>query len=253
MFTLASVIVGMALVKQDSIEVQLKNTSATYIMDFLNRNGGREIIPPGVRISLTRGSNSLTVSGAPIMFEDAKKVISLFDVGSQSVDLDVQMGSPFLKGTARSASTVFNANNFELSDRNSETLLKIVPRVNGDDSVTLLVFAQNLGVGSKAAIRLNEGETVHGRLSTKMIYDPKTSESIPELAFEYVLSDSPIENFLEAEKPFGYGRKVVRSKLNSSTFYGDEGFWKSSAHDERIVPPKEVDLRFIIRASQTKN
>ena len=243
--------VALALPIQEKSEIAVKHVSAQYMYDMIMQVGrfepsdpgdfraGTGLLPEGIDIAVTDRKNSLTAVGSAAAIRETERIVALFDVLPSTVDIDVIASVPALGRNMRFESTVFNNTTLDYYDQTSETRISVVPRVNGDGTITLLITAGTLGYYVRATARIESGQVIYGQIFPRQSTDEETGESRNTLAFRYTTIALDPAKFFSLDDPLSLAGdwffQHIEPKLESDT-------------QPRRDPPIEAELRFIISA-----
>lgn len=247
LFSTVTLLAALTLTVQDKAEIKVEHVSARYIYDLIKIPGqydtttsprdkeSRGLLPDGVEIAVTEGSNSITAVGSRAGIRELERIIPMFDKKPRSIDIDFIATAPAIGRDFRNESTVFNNTALNYSDRTSDTLFNIVPRINGDGTVTLMVTGGTLGHYVKFVARIQSGQVIYGLLLPQKTTDEKSGESKNVLTFRYTTIAIDPYKFLSSDDPM--------SQTSDWFFTKDISTSENSLSTE---PPVEAEFRFIV-------
>lgn len=246
-----ALLVAFALPTQEKSEIGVKHVSAQYMYDVIMQVGRFEpsdplvdrskygLLPEGVEISVTEGSNSLTAVGSTAAIREMERIVALIDVLPSTVDIDVVASAPALGRNMRFESTVFNNSTLDYFEQTSETRISVVPRVNSDGTITLIITAGTLGHYLRATARIESGQVIYGQIFPQKSIDKETGESRNKLTFRYTTIALDPAKFFSLDDPLS---------LAGDWFFQHDEPKLVPGTQPRREPPIEAELRFIISA-----
>ena len=200
MLSTLAFVIAFVLTDQERVEVPVKNVSARYVIDLMTAQGqfappdqrkeltGRTgLVPEGATLELSSGSNSITVIGSSENLRETRNIIEVIDVAPIAVTVNIVASVPALGREFKASTTIYNNNRWDFEDRSSDSKLTVIPRVNGDGTVVMMVTCGSLGHYMLTVARIKPGDTLFGRLSAGETTDETTGKLVPALLFDYIV------------------------------------------------------------------
>lgn len=156
-------------VESNAVFVAIKNVSAQYLHDLLTTSmsspsGQGSWIPAGVTLFVDARTNRIVVDGPASGVKEMELLIPQFDVKPLSVDLEVHGMVLGIGRAIDTKSSVVNNSSWSYTDESSKTALKVVPRVNGDGTILLVLTGESMGSTIKLFLRTNSAQTLYLRI-----------------------------------------------------------------------------------------
>ena len=253
MIATLTIFVAIATTVQDRLEMPVKHVSAAYIAELMTppsqpQQGaptkglttGEGLLPIGVTLELTPGRNSITVSGPIAGLREIAMLIAQFDVAPRAVTLDIKASVPHLSRQISASTAIYNNSSWTYSETRSGTDIKITPRINNDDTITLAFRGGTLGTSAIGAVRINSGQVVYVWIHPDNVENTDTGNVENRLVFSYATLPIELKSFLTDPNPFEPSVDWTIRQFNADWNLGDQS---------PLNPPVEADLRIRIKAS----
>jgi hypothetical protein len=156
-------------VESNAVSVAIKNVSAQYLHDLLTTSmsspsGQGNWIPAGVTLFVDARTNRIVVDGPVSGVKEMELLIPQFDVKPLSVELEVRGMVLGIDRAIDTKSSVVNNSSWSYTDESSKTVLKVVPRINGDGTILLVMAGEAMGSPIKQFLRTNSAQTLYLRI-----------------------------------------------------------------------------------------
>lgn len=253
MITTLALTIALAMSAQDEAVVPVKNVSARYIVELMTLTGqfereapskglttGEPLVPKGVTVIVSPGRNSITVSGSIAGLREMAMLISQFDVAPRAVALDIKASVPRLNRQFSASTTIYSNSSWSYSNARSGTDIKVTPRVNNDDTITLVFRGGTLGTSAIGAVRVKSGEEVYVWIHPRQVQNRDTGVMENRLVFSYATPPIKLESFLTDPDPFKSEDRWTMRQFNADWMLEDQS---------PLNPPAEADLRIRIVAT----
>ncbi|MCH8978507.1 MAG: hypothetical protein IH945_04600 [Armatimonadetes bacterium] len=253
MFTTLTIFVAFAITSQDRADVPVKNVSAGYIVELMTPTGsieqesprkslthGAPLVPKGVTIIVTPGRNSITVSGPIEGVRETVQVIEIFDVAPRAVELDIKASVPHLNRQFSASTSIYSNSKWTYSNTRTGTNITVEPRVNNDDTITMIFRGGTLGTSAIGAVRVNAGEEVYVWIRPENVENRETGKIENRLVFHYALPRAEVASFLTDLNPVTPDIDWTTRQYNADRKLEDQS---------PLNPPAEADLRIRIIAA----
>ncbi len=237
-----------AVAAQERVEIPVKHVSASYIIGLITRTGQFEqeaaskgFVPKGVTIELTPERNSITVSGPFEGVREMAHLIPQFDVAPRAVTLDIKASVPHLSRQFAASTTIYSNSSWTYSNATSGTKIWVKPRVNSDDTITLVFRGGTLGTSAIGAVRIKSGEVVYVWIHPANVENRETGKIENRLVFSsYATLPIDLKSFLTDPDPFKSEDRWTIRPFNADWMLEDQ---------TPLNPPAEADLRIRIVAT----
>ncbi|HXH60497.1 MAG TPA: hypothetical protein VNI20_03995 [Fimbriimonadaceae bacterium] len=207
------------------LPVEHMSGKVLYNRFFLN---SKALVPDGLLLSASNADNTIVAIGSKDKIRQAGQLISQFDKQPRTLSLSLEGSVPKLGRRFSSSSTLANNSTWTYVDDSTDTRIEITPRVNADNTITLIGKAGALGTRVQIAQRVKSGTYAY------VILKPEKPEGASALTSMVVMTGS-------AERP-------------SSEFFGDQPRLNALDLIGRQVAldvpvPAEAELRFFVRVT----
>jgi type II secretory pathway component GspD/PulD (secretin) len=96
-------------------------------------------IPDGVKVKADDKRGVLIAEGPKAAVEEFARLVSLFDVMPRTVTADITIDAPIEKFTGKTSTTIRNNETYTVGQDSIGLSLAITPRINDDNTVTVLI------------------------------------------------------------------------------------------------------------------
>jgi|CXWL01.1.fsa_nt_gi hypothetical protein len=148
---------SLSLTSFDTKEIVLSNVDSRHmikqIQEFMSQSHRADIV-----ISAAVGKNAVVLTGSGAEIAEMQRLISLFDVRSSEINLDIVVNCPNLNWTQRAQVQTMNNAKWTFEQESASIAFSIWPRVNADGTVTFLAGDYRPTEGQQRGIRIAPGD-----------------------------------------------------------------------------------------------